>query len=61
VVRFLKHLLRRIAGKPLVIWNGSSIHRSRTVKEFLENSAVTRLQVERLPDYTPESHPDEGI
>ncbi len=26
-VRFLKHLMRQIAGKVLVVWDGSPIHR----------------------------------
>ena len=28
-VRFLKHLMRQIPGKLLVIWDGSPIHRGR--------------------------------
>ena len=35
VVRFLKHTLRQIPGKLLVIWDSSPIHRSKVVKEFL--------------------------
>jgi hypothetical protein len=27
VVRFLKHLMRQIPGKLLIIWDGSAIHR----------------------------------
>jgi hypothetical protein len=30
-VRFLKHLMRQITGKLLVIWDGSPIHRARAV------------------------------
>ena len=33
VVRFLKHLMRQIAGKLLVIWDGSPIHRGAAVKD----------------------------
>jgi transposase len=61
VVRFLKQLLRRIAGKLLVIWDGSPIHRSRVVKDFLADGAATRLKLERLPGYAPELNPEEGI
>lgn len=61
VVRFLKHLLRRIAGKLLVVWDCSPIHRARAVKEFLEGGAASRLKLERLPGYAPELNPDEGI
>ena len=35
VVRFLRHLLRQIPGKLLIVWDGSPIHRGRAVKEFL--------------------------
>jgi transposase len=61
VVRFLKHALRRIPGKLLVVWDGSPIHRSKAVKEFLAEGAAARLQLERLPAYAPELNPDEGI
>jgi transposase len=61
VVRFLKHLLRQIAGKLLVVWDGSPIHRGRAVKDFLASGASHRLQLEQLPGYAPELNPDEGI
>ncbi len=64
VVRFLKHLMhlmRRIPGKLLVIWDGSPIHRSRAIKDFLANGAARRLQLEQLPGYAPDLNPDEGI
>ncbi len=61
VVRFLKHLLRWIAGKLLIVWDGSPIHRAKAVKEFLEGGAASRLKLERLPGYAPELNPDEGI
>jgi len=61
VVRFLRHALRRISGKLLVIWDGSPIHRSRTVKNFLSDGAAARLQLEQLPGYAPELNPDEGV
>ena len=61
VVRFLKHALRRqLPGKLLVIWDGSSIHRSKALKEFLKSGAASRLRLEQLPGYAPELNPDEG-
>ena len=60
-VRFLKHLMRQIEGKLLVVWDGSPIHRGRAVKDFLANGASSRLQLEQLPGYAPELNPDEGI
>jgi len=59
VVRFLRHALRRISGKLLVIWDGSPIHRSRAVKNFLSDGAAARLQLEQLPGYAPELNPEE--
>jgi transposase len=61
VVRFLKHLLQHIPGKILVIWDGSPIHRSRIIKDFLAGRAAQRLQVERLPGYAPDLNPVEYV
>jgi transposase len=63
VVRFLKHALGQSPGKLLVVWDGSPIHRSKVVKEFLKSGAASsRLQLEQLPFSTPpELNPDEGI
>jgi transposase len=61
VVRFLKHLLRQIPGKLLVVWDGSPIHRGRAVKDFLGSGASHRLQLEQLPGYAPDLNPDEGV
>jgi transposase len=61
VVRFLKHLMRQIPGKLLVIWDGSQIHRSRAVKDFLAGGAASRVQLEQLPGYAPDLNPDEGV
>ncbi len=61
VVRFLKHLSGHIAGKLLVIWDGSPIHRGQPVKDFLANGGAERIRLETLPGYAPELNPDEGI
>jgi transposase len=61
VVRFLKHLMHRIPGKLLVIWDGSPIHHGRAIKDFLKSGAASRLQLEQLPGYAPDLNPDEGI
>jgi transposase len=60
-VRFLKHLMRRIPGKLLVVWDGSPIHCGGAVKDFLASGAASRLQLEQLPGYAPDLNPDEGI
>jgi transposase len=61
VVRFLRHLLQHIAGKLVVVWDGSPIHRSQVIKDFLASGAAARLHLERLPAYAPDLNPDEGI
>src|SRR5579883_234279 len=49
VVGFLRVLLRKIAGKVVVIWDGSPIHRAHEVKDFLQRGAAKRLHLEQLP------------
>jgi transposase len=61
VVAFLEHLLREVPGRMVLIWDGSPIHRSPTIQEFLANGAAQRLHLERLPAYAPELNPDEGL
>jgi transposase len=61
VVAFLEHLLREVPGQMVIVWDGSPIHRSHTIKEFLANGAAHRLHLERLPAYAPELNPGEGV
>ncbi len=61
VVSFLRHLLRHIPGKLLVLWDRAPIHRSKVVKKFLAQGAAKRIHLEQLPAYAPELNPDEGI
>ena len=60
VVRFLKHLLRHITGKLLIVWDGASIHYG-AVKDFLRSGAASRITLLRLPSYAPELNPVEGL
>jgi transposase len=61
VVRFLRHLLRKIGGELLVIWDGSPIHRSNVIKDFLASESAGKIHLERFLAYAPELNPDEGI
>jgi transposase len=61
VVRFLKHLLRHIPGKLLIVWDGSPIHRGHVIKDFLSDGGAARVWLERLPGYAPDLNPDEGV
>ncbi len=59
-VEFLTHLGRMIAGRVLVVWDGSPIHRRAEVQEFV---AATEggVQLERLPAYAPDLNPVEWL
>lgn len=59
-IEFLKHLLRHVGSRLLVIWDGSPIHRRAAVKEFLASAAGRGVRVERLPPYAPDLNPVEG-
>ena len=61
VVGFLRVLLRKIRGKLLVRWDGAPIHRGQPIQDFLRRGAAKRLHLERLPGYTPDLNPAEGI
>lgn len=61
IVGFLKHLLARIPGKIVLVWDGARIHHCQEVKAFLKAGAAKRLRLIRLPAYAPELNPDEGV
>lgn len=61
IVKFLKQLLRHIAGKLLIVWDGLRAHRGREVKEFLRQGGTRRIYLARLPSYAPDLNPDEGV
>jgi transposase len=61
VVVFLRHLLRHLTGKLLVLWDGSPIHRSTVVKQFLREGGAERIRLEQLPGYAPDLNADESI
>lgn len=61
VVQFLRHILRHLRGKLLLVWDGSPIHRGQVVKDYLADGGGRRIHLERLPAYAPELNPDEGV
>ena len=61
IVRFLRHLLRHIPGKLLLIWDGLPAHHGQAVRAFLSHGGAHRLHLARLPGYAPDLNPDEGI
>jgi len=61
IVSFLERLLREIPGKITLLWDGARIHSSQVVKDFLSSGAAKRLHLIRLPAYSLELNPDEGV
>jgi hypothetical protein len=60
VVDFLKRLQRHLPGKLLIVWDGLRQHRSRLVKQFIDEQHG-RLHLEYLPAYAPELNPVEYL
>jgi len=58
-VEFLKALRKQIDTPLPIIWDGLQAHRSRVVREHVEQDGAIRL--ERLPAYAPELNPVEYI
>lgn len=59
-IEFLKHLIRHLGSRLLVIWDGSPIHRRLAVTDFLASTAGRGVRIERLPGYAPDLNPVEG-
>jgi hypothetical protein len=55
----LRRALRQILGKLFVIWDGSSIHRSKVVQQFPRSGANAQLQLEQVPGYASELNLDD--
>jgi len=60
IIEFLRHLLRHLRHKLLIIWDGLPGHRSRAVRDFVAEQG-DRLVLEYLPAYAPELNPVEHI
>ncbi|HMB03654.1 MAG TPA: transposase [Isosphaeraceae bacterium] len=59
-IEFLKHLIRHVGSRLLVIWDGSPIPRRAAVKEFLAGAWGRGVRIERLPPYAPYLNPVAG-
>ncbi len=60
IVEFLTHLKRQIPRQLLVIWDRLPAHRSRLVKQYIEDQHG-HIVLEFLPAYAPELNPVEYI
>jgi transposase len=59
VASFLRHLLRHLRGKVIVVWDGGSNHKGPLIRELLRR--YPRLHLERLPAYAPDLNPVEMV
>ena len=57
---FLRHLLRHIHGKIVLVWDNLNTHKSVAVRAFVA-AHHERINIEYLPAYAPELNPDEGV
>ena len=60
VIDFLKTLIRHTRQPLMVLWDGASIHRAKSVSDFVALSGG-RIVAERLPAYAPELNPAEYV
>ena len=60
VIEYLRHLLRHLDCRLLVVWDGATIHRSRLVRDFVREQKG-HLWLESLPAYAPELNPVEYL
>jgi transposase len=59
IVEYLRQLKATLSGPLTVLWDGSRVHRSKVVQEFLAQHPS--IHTERLPAYAPELNPDELV
>jgi transposase len=58
MIEFARRLIRQSSHKVFLIVDGHPVHRSRKVKQWVENHGQD-IQLFRLPGYSPELNPDE--
>ena len=60
VAAFLEAMVRSLAGRFVVVWDGGSVHKGDPIRD-LEDGFGDRLTLERLPPYAPELNPVEFL
>lgn len=60
IIEFLAALMKHIARPLLIIWDGVGPHKSRVVRQWLEQQNG-RIAIAFLPPYAPELNPVEAI
>jgi hypothetical protein len=59
IAAFVRHLLRHLRGRVLLIWDNGKSHRGRAISKVLADHR--RLEVEPLPPYAPQLNPVEWL
>lgn len=59
VVNFLRQILYQINGRIILFMDGLPQHKSKKVTTFIKKHE--RLEMRRLPAYSPDLNPDEGV
>ena len=59
IINFLRQMLKQIEGRIILYLDGLPQHRSKKMKKFL--SKHDRMEVRKLPAYSPDMNPDEGV
>lgn len=63
IIKMLKHLLRYMPQRFVLIWDGTSTHRSKVTKAFLTQHPEIAVEplppLPPLPPYAPELNPEE--
>jgi len=57
IVAFLRHLLRHLRGRLVVVWDNLGAHKGRALRAWLRR--CRRVHLEFLPPYAPELNPNE--
>jgi transposase len=60
-VEFVRHLLRHVPGRLLLLWDSARIHKSAELKDFRRLDTIQRLTIEYFPSYAPEVDPQEYV
>jgi transposase len=60
IIEFLGALKQQIRGKLLIVWDGVGTHKSRKLRQWLEQQGG-RIAIAFLPPYAPELNPVEAI
>ena len=59
IINFIRQMLTQIDGKIILYLDGLPQHKTKKLKKFLAKHE--RLEVRRLPAYSPDMNPDEGV